>query len=103
VVLAGFRIAYAPDAVVIHSHDRPVRYEFARTFALHRKLFELFRLRAIPNVPALILAIGASLLAHVKRQRDGRAIALAFAWPLGQYLGARSAARGWKTSRLGQV
>ena len=27
---------------------------------------------------------------------SGRAIALAFAWPLGQYLGALSAVRGWK-------
>jgi hypothetical protein len=29
----------------------------------------------------------------------GRAIALAFAWPLGQYLGALSAIKGWKRRR----
>jgi rhamnosyltransferase len=103
VMIAGYRIAYVPDAAVIHSHDRPVRYEFARTYALHRRLFELFQLQTIPNAPALALSIAASLRAHVAKQKDARSIGLAFAWPLGQYLGARSAARGWKTSRLGSV
>jgi rhamnosyltransferase len=103
VMLAGFRIAYEPEAAVIHSHDRPVRYEFARTYALHRRLFELFQLQTIPTAPALALSIAASLRTHITKQQDARAIGLAFAWPLGQYLGARSAARGWKTARLGPV
>jgi hypothetical protein len=81
---------------VIHSHDRPARYEFARTHALHRRLYELFRLRTIPTIPSLARAIASSLSVHLRRQRDARAIALAFAWPLGQYLGALSAVREQK-------
>ena len=99
VLLAGYRLAYVPEAAVIHSHDRPVRYEFARTYVLHRRLYELFRLRTIPTLPLLARAIASSLAVHLRCQRNGRAIALAFAWPLGQYLGALSAVRGWKRSR----
>lgn len=103
VLLAGYRLAYAPDAEVIHSHDRSARYEFARTYALHRRLFELFRLRTIPSLPLLIRAIASSLAVHLRCQKDTRAIALAVAWPAGQYLGALSAVRGWKASRSSRV
>jgi rhamnosyltransferase len=99
VLLSGYRLAYVPEAAVIHSHDRPARYEFARTYVLHRRLYELFRLRTIPTLPLLARAIASSLAVHLRCQRNGRAIALAFAWPLGQYLGALSAVRGWKRSR----
>jgi rhamnosyltransferase len=99
VLLAGYRLAYVPEAAVIHSHDRPARYEFARTYVLHRRLYELFRLRTIPTLPLLARAIASSLAVHLRCERNGRAIALAFAWPLGQYLGALSAVRGWKRSR----
>ena len=98
VLLAGYRLVYVPEAAVIHSHDRSVRYEFARTYVLHRRLFELFRLRTIPTLPLLIRAFASSLALHLRRQRDLRGVALAIAWPLGQYLGALSAVRGWKTS-----
>lgn len=103
VLLAGHRLAFAPEAVVIHSHDRPVRYEFDRTYVLHRRLFELFRLRTIPSIPLLARAIASTLAEHLRCQRDARAIGLAFAWPLGQYLGALSAAKGWKMSGSGRV
>lgn len=99
VLLAGFRLAYVPAAQVIHSHDRSARYEFARTRMLHRRLYELFGLRTIPTLPSLVRAIWSSLVLHVRCQRNGRAIALAVAWPLGQYLGALSAVRGWKPFR----
>lgn len=94
VLLAGYRLEYVPGAAVIHSHDRPVRYEFARTRHLHRRLYELFGLRTIPTLPQLARAIASTLVSHLRCQRDGRAVALAFAWPLAQYLGARSAVRG---------
>jgi rhamnosyltransferase len=103
VLLAGFRVVYVPEASVIHSHDRPVRYEFARTYVLHRRLFELFGLRTIPTLPLLIRAVASSLSLHLRRQKDLRGIALAFAWPLGQYLGALSAVRGWRISRWRSV
>ena len=103
VLLAGYRLAYVPSAAVIHSHDRPARYEYARTRVLHRRLYELFRLRTIPTLPLLARAIVSSLATHLRLERNGRAVALAFAWPLGQYLGALSAIKGWKTPRAGTV
>jgi rhamnosyltransferase len=110
VLLAGCRLAYVPRATVIHSHDRSARYEFIRTYLLHRRLFELFEVRTIPTLPALARAIATSLAVHLRcvraKKGTGRAIALAFAWPLGQYLGALSALsamRGWKPFRSRMV
>jgi rhamnosyltransferase len=110
VLLAGHRLVYTPRAVVIHSHDRPARYEFERTYLLHRRLFELFELRTIPDLRRLAHAVGTSAVLHLRCQRGGatfsrrrrdigRALALALAWPFGQYLGGLSAARGWKPLR----
>jgi rhamnosyltransferase len=99
VLLAGYRLAYVPQAVVVHSHDRPARYEFERTYVLHRRLFELFQLRTIPTIASLARAIASSLALHWRLERTTRALALAFAWPLGQYLGALSAVRGWRSRR----
>jgi rhamnosyltransferase len=111
VLLAGYRLAYVPAAAVIHSHDRPARYELARTYVLHRRLYELFRLRTIPTLPLLARAVASSLAVHLRCQKEepgrvwagGRAIVLAFAWPLGQYLGALSAIKGWKLGRSRMV
>jgi hypothetical protein len=63
---------------------------------LHRRLYELFRLRTIPTLPLLARAVASSVAVHWRLETSARAIALAFAWPLGQYLGALSAVRGWK-------
>jgi rhamnosyltransferase len=103
VLLAGHRIAYVPEAIVIHSHDRSARYEFTRTYLLHRRLFELFEVRTIPTLSALARAIAASVSVHLQKGTGAHAIALAFAWPRGQYLGALSAVRGWKPSRSRMV
>ena len=109
VLLAGYRLAYVPAAEVVHSHDRSARYEFARTCILHRRLYELFGLRTIPDVCSLARAVASSTVLHARCQRsDGiggypRAIALAWAWPLGQYIGALSAVRNWKPWRPGFV
>jgi rhamnosyltransferase len=103
VLLEGYRLVYAPSAAVIHSHDRSPRYEFTRTYVLHRRLYELFGLRAIGTLPLLARAIVSSLAAHLRLERDGRAVGLAFAWPLGQYFGALSAIKGWKAPRTGTV
>ena len=103
-LLAGHRIVYAADAVVLHSHHRSARYEFLRTYFLHRRLHDLFDLRTIPTLAALIRAVASSTALHLRlsgadepRRRDRRrAIALGLAWPAGQYLGGLSAARRWK-------
>jgi GT2 family glycosyltransferase len=97
VLIAGHRLAYVPDAVVMHSHERSALDEFSRTRLLHRRLFELFELRTIPGIPDLMLAVAASAILHLRLElknpaRLPRALALAAAWPLGQYLGARAGA-----------
>lgn len=107
VLLAGYRIAYVPKAQVVHSHDRSARYELARTYVLHRRLYELFRMRTIATPAALARAVLSSCVLHlrwvmrdrVRPRAVARAVALAFAWPAGQYLGALSAVRGWSHRR----
>jgi rhamnosyltransferase len=104
VLLTGHRIAYVPEAVVEHSHERSARYELARTWVLHQQLLRLFGLRAIPSPLGLLPSIGATIAAHRRLVRDAgvapgsaewrRAMALAVAWPLGQFLGGWTAARG---------
>jgi rhamnosyltransferase len=92
VLIAGCRLAYVPAAEVIHSHERSARHEFTRTYVLHRRLYELFRLRTVPTLPLLARSIASSLTVHWRCQPfSGRAVALAFAWPMGQYFGALSA------------
>lgn len=93
VLLAGYRLAFVPAAAVFHSHDRPARYELERTRQLHRRLDELFGVRTIPTLPLLARAIASSLRLHLRCERSLRALTLAVAWPAGQYLGARAAAR----------
>jgi hypothetical protein len=80
--------------VVRHSHDRSPSAEFDRTRLLHRRLRELFGLRTIPTIASLSAAIGHCVLLHLRCERTTpnawpRAVALAVAWPLGQYLGAK--------------
>jgi len=102
-LLSGERLAFAPAAVVIHSHERPARYELARTYVLHRRLYELFGMQTIPSLPALGRSITASLLRHARTELGARSLALAFAWPLGQYLGGLSAQRRWTLERVRDV
>jgi rhamnosyltransferase len=114
VLLAGYRLRYIPDAVVIHSHDRSASYEFARTYTLHRRLHDLFGVRTIPTAPLLASAIVSAARLHLACERQAaregagraglaRALALAVAWPLGQYLGGLSAAKRWKPLRFKTV
>jgi rhamnosyltransferase len=98
VLRAGYSIAFAPNALVIHSHNRGAVYEYRRTRVLHEQLFELFGLQTIPAIPALIRAIAASSLSHARLElrspgQWARALALAVAFPLGQYVGGRRAVR----------
>jgi rhamnosyltransferase len=97
VLLAGHHLAFVPEAVVVHSHDRPLAYEFRRTRDLHAVLFDLFGLRTVPTLPLLARAMAVSAAVNVRcaaARPSGipRALGLAVAWPLAQYLGARRAA-----------
>jgi hypothetical protein len=93
VLLAGHRIEYVPDAVVIHSHDRTAKEELERTCILHAQLYELFEVQTIPSVFALARAIASTIADHARVQPGLEGFQLAVAWPLGQYLGARAASK----------
>ena len=112
VMFQGFRIAYAPAAAVWHSHERSAAYEFRRTYLVHQRLQSLFGLSTVPSLGALVRAVGSSVPLHVRvAAREGRgrpravarAAALAVAWPLGQYLGARAAREGRELMRVWDV
>jgi len=91
VLMDGFTIAYVPDAVVTHSHERSPAYELARTRVLHRRLYDLFGMRTIPTVAHLARAVASCFALHLSLEKTPRSAALAVAWPLGQYLGGRDA------------
>jgi rhamnosyltransferase len=103
-LVAGHSIAYAPDAMVVHSHERSAAYERHRTRMIHHRLHELFGVRLVPDRRALARAVLATLADHRRilaastdrrrPQRVANAAALAVAWPLGQYEGGRDAAAG---------
>jgi len=112
VLLAGCRLAFVPAARVRHLHDRPASYELKRTYLVHQQLRRLFGMRSVPSVLHLARSIGVSLVAHTRWVAAApepwpsrvaelpRAAALAFALPLGQYLGARSAETGREFLRV---
>jgi glycosyltransferase involved in cell wall biosynthesis len=103
VLLAGYRLTYAADAVVRHSHERSVAYELQRTYLVHHRLQELFGLATVPTIRSLIRSVAATVphntrIAATDAARGSvgiiRAAALGVAMPLGQYLGARAAREG---------
>jgi GT2 family glycosyltransferase len=112
VLLAGHRLAYVPEAVVIHSHDRGAGYEYARTYLLHHRLHELFEVSTIPTRRALMRSIALSVAVHL-RWRSGsaapidrgiaglaRAVTLGVALPLAQYRAGAAARRGRPLDRV---
>lgn len=54
---AGWKIAYQPQAIVIHSHNRSVVYEYKRTYICHRKLYELFKLQCVPSLKFVMRSV----------------------------------------------
>jgi rhamnosyltransferase len=101
----GFTLVFTPGAEVMHSHERGARYEFLRTVETHRQLRRLFRVQTVPTAAVAARAVASSLVEHLRWLRDERrtalaeelprALALALAWPLGQYVGARAEDEGW--------
>ena len=105
VLTAGHRLAYVPDARVIHSHERSASYELRRTYLAHQRLRALFGLRTVSGPMHLALAVAGTMGSHARclarnNAEAGlaelkRAVALSVALPLGQYLGALSSDTGW--------
>jgi rhamnosyltransferase len=105
VLLAGYEIEFVPAAVVVHSHDRTAWYELKRTMLLHQRLHTLFGVRTIPSLSSLARAIASTTKLHLSCRRSSdsrspvesftRALALAVAWPAGQYLGGLAGTQGW--------
>jgi rhamnosyltransferase len=54
VLKCGYQIVYEPQAAVIHSHNRPMSYEYKRTYICHRKLYSLFGLHLVPSLIGLV-------------------------------------------------
>jgi rhamnosyltransferase len=103
---AGYAIVYEPEAAVVHSHARPLAYEYKRTYLCHRKLFRQFGLRLIPGPGrALIAWLHGSWkdMLYVARHEENwsrklrlmaRVPALNLASVLGQYRGANDGLAG---------
>jgi glycosyltransferase involved in cell wall biosynthesis len=112
VLQSGHRIAFEPDAVVWHSHDRSVGYELRRTYVVHQRLQTLFGLSTVPTSAALARAVASTLPLHLRLAAGepvrrmsaiARGAALSVALPLGQYLGARSAREGRELLKVSGV
>jgi len=103
VLKAGYRLAFVPEAIVTHSHERSALYELRRTYVVHQRLQALFGLSTVPDLGSLLRACGSTLPLHLRLGASepshrvkavARALGLAVAFPLGQYLGARSVREG---------
>jgi len=66
VLKRGLKIVYEPAAAVIHSHDRPISYEYKRTYVCHRKLYRQFGLRLIGRRKDVLRSWFLSLASDVK-------------------------------------
>jgi len=101
VLEAGYTIVYEPDAAVYHSHNRPARHEYQRTYVCHRRLYQLFGLQTIPSFRDACRATFKNITMEgkyiCKAESDfSRKIPLLLKLPFlslcsvfGQYLGAR--------------
>lgn len=112
VLLAGQRIVFESDSVVVHSHEMSIWYEFRRIYADHANLHELFQVHTIPTRADLWRAFRHQrrLYARILRELDlsfwqhlrarCHSIPYAFFENLAQYLGARSARKLAEGSRF---
>ncbi len=106
VLKAGHKIVYEPEAAVVHSHDRPLAYEYKRTYVCHRKLYAQFGLHLVYSrmrIPRAWLHTTMADMAFVLRVKGSwsEKIRLLLKIPAlnamqvaGQYLGARDEKRG---------
>lgn len=65
-ILAGKKIVYTPDSAVIHSHNRPLRYEYKRTYIAHVTLLDLYDLEIIASFKFLIISTFYAIIKDIK-------------------------------------
>jgi rhamnosyltransferase len=110
-IIAGHTITYTPDVHVVHSHDRSVGYEYARTYLAHYTLHQLFGVRTIPKRSGAWSSLWTSgpwiRCALALEKSLGRKIAGAIRAPIertataiAQYEGARDSALGLPARRF---
>ncbi|MBZ0112387.1 MAG: glycosyltransferase [Thermoanaerobaculia bacterium] len=56
-ITSGHTIVFEPKSKVVHSHDNSAWYEFKRVYLDHQNLFRLLRVRTIPTIQDLKVAI----------------------------------------------
>ncbi len=57
VLEAGWKIVYEPAAFVVHSHQRPISYEYKRHYMTLRKLNKFFGLSTVPSLAHVVRAV----------------------------------------------
>ena len=110
----GWKVAYQPEACVIHSHDRSIYYEYKRNYMCHQKLYQLFKLQCVPSFKSVLRSIFYAtvtdlyyVIFHESRLVEKiklilRIPALNVASVLGQYQGAMDA-KMQKSKRISGV
>lgn len=108
VLRRGYKTVYEPAAAVIHSHDRPVEYEYKRTYVCHRKLISQFGLRAVPTLGVAIAGWFRSTLDDMlyvaRTEKDwSRKLSLLFKTPMLNYLKIRAQLQAARDDAAGTV
>jgi len=100
---AGWKIAYAPEAFVIHSHNKTFKYEYSRNVLAHEKLYSQFGLWTIPTLKVAGRSIRQGITTESTYAREhimdraelnrmlNRVPGLVIAGVIGQYRGANLA------------
>ena len=113
VLKRGYKIVYEPAAAVVHSHDRPLSYEYKRNYICHHKLFSQFGIQVTPTVRTVVrgwylLTKSDMLYVAQTEHRFGEKIALLLKTPvlnflriLGQFRAVRDAKSGVLRSMSG--
>lgn len=108
ILKAGFAIAYHPAVAVIHSHDRPLTYEYKRTYVCHRKLYQQFGLHLVPSINGIFKAWAYCTsrdLLFISRQRASflEKISLFIRSPLLNFFGAMAQYKAVKDECFGRT
>ncbi len=108
VLKRGYKIVYEPAAAVVHSHDRPLSYEYKRTYVCHVKLYQQYRLELTPTLWKAIqsfLAWTFDDMFYVAREekRWRHKIAMLIRTPALNYLRAKATYQAIRDEKAGAV